>query len=207
MSRTRTRVAVTAVAAAAALFAAGCSDDTESTTTADHGTHATTASATTAPAARTDFTDADVMFLQMMYPHHAQAVEMAQLVPSRTQNAALRDLAANVEAAQAPEMAQISTLLVAFGQPAPTADASAHGDHGMAGMMTPEQMAALEAASGDAFDRMWLEMMIEHHLGAVDMAKTELAEGVNPDAQALARTVIADQEAEITTMRQMLGQN
>lgn len=74
-------------------------------------------------------------------------------------------------------------------------------------MMTPEQMAALEAASGDAFDRMWLEMMIEHHLGAVDMAKTELAEGVNPDAQALARTVIADQEAEITTMRQMLGQN
>lgn len=102
MSRTRTRVAVTAVAAAAALFAAGCSDDTESTTTADHGTHATTASATTAPAARTDFTDADVMFLQMMYPHHAQAVEMAQLVPSRTQNAALRDLAANVEAAQAP---------------------------------------------------------------------------------------------------------
>ncbi|WP_431956779.1 DUF305 domain-containing protein [Nocardia lijiangensis] len=202
---TRTRITLAAFAASALLFAAACGDDSDSTSGMDHGTTSSTAAAATS-ATRTDFDDADVTFLQMMYPHHAQAVDMAKMVPGHTQNPQLLALAAEVEKAQAPEMEQISALLQSFGKPAPTAG-SGHEGHGMPGMMSAEQMLALEAASGAEFDRMWLEMMIEHHAGAIDMAKTELAEGVNPDAQALARAVIAAQEAEIATMRTMLGES
>ncbi|WP_067835572.1 DUF305 domain-containing protein [Nocardia lijiangensis] len=202
---TRTRITLAAFAAGALLFAAACGDDSDSTSGMDHGTTSSTA-ATATSATRTDFDDADVTFLQMMYPHHAQAVDMAKMVPGHTQNPQLIALAAEVEKAQAPEMEQISALLQSFGKPAPTAG-SGHEGHRMPGMMSAEQMLALEAASGAEFDRMWLEMMIEHHAGAIDMAKTELAEGVNPDAQALARAVIAAQEAEIATMRTMLGQS
>ncbi|MFE3543577.1 DUF305 domain-containing protein [Nocardia sp. NPDC059177] len=201
MSNTRTRGTVLAAAVAAALFAAGCGDDT-ATTTAEHP--ASTSAATSTTGVRTDFNDADVTFLQMMYPHHAQAVEMAQLVPDRTQNPQLRALATQVEQAQAPEMAQITTLLTSFGESAPSA--GGHGGHDMPGMMTEAQMSALEAARDAEFDRQWLELMIEHHLGAVDMAKTELAGGVNAESRQLATTIVADQEAEIATMRGMLGQ-
>ncbi|MGV9612081.1 DUF305 domain-containing protein [Nocardia xishanensis] len=198
---TRTRITVATIAAGALLFAAACGDGSDSMS----GTSPSTAAPATS-AVRTDFNNADVTFLQMMYPHHAQAVEMAKLVPSHTQNPQLLALAADVEKAQAPEMEQISSLLQSFGKPAPTAGGG-HEGHGMPGMMSPEQMSALQAASGAEFDRMWLEMMIQHHAGAIDMAKTELADGVNPDAQALARSVITAQEAEIATMRTMLGQS
>ncbi|MEV0030557.1 DUF305 domain-containing protein [Nocardia sp. NPDC050793] len=201
---TRTRITLATLATGALLFAAGCGDDSESMSGTDHATSSSAAAATSA--ARTDFDNADVTFLQMMYPHHAQAVEMAKLVPGRTKNPQLLALAAEVEKAQAPEMEQISSLLRSFGKPAPTTGGG-HEAHGMPGMMPAEEMSALQAASGAEFDRMWLEMMIEHHAGAIDMAKTELADGVNPDAQALARSVITAQEAEIATMRTMLGQN
>ncbi|MBF6436897.1 DUF305 domain-containing protein [Nocardia cyriacigeorgica] len=199
---TRTRFLIAAVAATA-LTVAGCSDDS---TTATETT--TSAAASTSASTRTDFNAADVTFLQMMYPHHAQAVDMAKMVPSRTQNPQLLALAAAVEAAQAPEMQQITTLLESFGQPAPNAgEHGGHGGHDMPGMMTPEQMTALENATGAEFDRQWMQMMIEHHIGAIDMANTVLAEGVNPDTKALATSIVAAQQAEIDQMRQMLGQN
>ncbi|MBF6097567.1 DUF305 domain-containing protein [Nocardia cyriacigeorgica] len=199
---TRTRLLIAAVAAAA-LTVAGCSDDS---TTATETT--TSAAATTSASTRTDFNEADVTFLQMMYPHHAQAVDMAKMVPSRTQNPQLLALAAAVEAAQAPEMQQITTLLESFGKPAPSADEhGGHGGHAMPGMMTPEQMTALENATGPEFDRQWMQMMIEHHIGAIDMANTVLAEGVNPDTKALATSIVAAQQAEIDQMKQMLGQS
>ncbi|MFD4431697.1 DUF305 domain-containing protein [Nocardia sp. NPDC058497] len=202
---TRTRATVLAVSAASVLLLAACGDDTDSAT---HDTHSSTssASATSATAAaRTDFNDADVTFLQMMYPHHAQAVEMAKMVPSHTQNQQLIALAAEVEKAQAPEMQQITGLLASFGKPAPSAS-EGHGGHDMPGMMTDAQMTALQSAQGAEFDKQWLEMMIDHHEGAVDMARTELAGGVNPESRQLATAIVAAQEAEITTMRGMLGQ-
>ncbi|WP_039800828.1 DUF305 domain-containing protein [Nocardia araoensis] len=200
---TRTRSALV-LAAAAAVSLAGCGDaDTGHTT--EHGTSTTTPAVTSAPAPAVH-NDADVMFLQMMYPHHAQAVEMARLVPSHTDNQQLRTLATQVEQAQAPEMQQITTLLQSFGKPAPTAG-EGHGGHAMPGMMSAEQMAALGAASGPDFDRQWLTMMIEHHAGAVAMAQTELAEGENADAKALAERIIGAQQAEIAQMRAMLGQS
>ncbi|MFD8103381.1 DUF305 domain-containing protein [Nocardia fluminea] len=201
MSISRTHVLV--AAAATVLFAAGCSDDNTTT----HSTeHSSTTTAATSATASTDFNAADVSFLQMMYPHHAQAVEMAKMVPSHTQNQQLIALAAQVEQAQAPEMQQITDLLAGFGEPAPSAT-EGHGGHDMPGMMTDAQMSSLQAANGADFDRQWLEMMIAHHEGAVEMAKTELNAGVNPRARQLATKIVADQEAEITTMRGMLGQN
>ncbi|MFD4351919.1 DUF305 domain-containing protein [Nocardia sp. NPDC058518] len=203
MSISRTHVLV--AAAATVLLAAGCSDDsTTATHTAEHST--TTTTTTTSAAAGTEFNDADVSFLQMMYPHHAQAVEMAKMVPSHTQNQQLIALAAQVEKAQAPEMQQITDLLAGFGEPAPSAT-EGHGGHGMPGMMTDAQMSSLQAANGADFDRQWLEMMIAHHEGAVAMAETELSGGVNPQSRQLATKIMADQEAEIATMRGMLGQN
>ncbi len=149
---------------------------------------------------------------------------MARLVPSRTQNEQVRALAANIEKAQSPEMEQITTLLESFGKPTPTS--SGHGGHNMEmpttmnmpgmttmpatstmpGMMSTEQMNALAAASGADFDRQWLSMMIEHHIGAIGMSNTELAGGVNPDSKALASAIVAAQQTEIDTMRGLLGQ-
>ncbi|MFI9508941.1 DUF305 domain-containing protein [Nocardia sp. NPDC052566] len=202
----RIKAVAIAGAAAAALFTAGCSNDKDGTMPGmNHSASSSAASPSAAPAARTDFNDADVTFLQQMYPHHAQAVEMAKLVPSRSQNPRLLALATAVEQAQTPEMQQITTLLQSFGKPAPAA--AGHGGHAMPGMMSGEQMSALQAATGAEFDRQWLTLMIEHHTGAIDMAKTELAGGVNAESKALATNVIADQQKEIDTMRGMLAQS
>ena len=153
----------------------------------------------TAPAA--NFNDADVMFLQMMYPHHAQAVEMAKLVPTRSQNQQVKDLATAIEQAQAPEMQQMTTLLAGFGKPAPSATMS----HSMPGLMTPQQMTELTGLSGAAFDKMWLQMMVEHHQGAITMANDELKNGTNPDAKKMAEAIVTAQQAEIATMNGMLA--
>ncbi|TQR82770.1 DUF305 domain-containing protein [Mycobacterium hodleri] len=213
---------VLAAAVAAALAVAGCTDTASDTTTSptvsstamsgsmpgmDHG-----GSSTSAPpsATRADFNDADVMFLQMMYPHHAQAVDMAKLVPSRSQNQQLITLAQNIEKAQGPEMTQMTGLLTSFGKPAPSAEMSGHdmpGTGGMPGMMSAEQMNNLTGLSGKAFDQAWLQMMIDHHSGAIDMSNTELRDGTNADAKKLAQAIIANQQAEIAQMRGMLGQS
>ncbi len=197
----RTRITLAGTGIAAALLIAGCSGGDNSaaapsTTMAgmDHG--AATGST------RTDFNDADISFLQMMYPHHAQAVDMAKLVPTRSQNQQLIALAANVEQAQSPEMRQIADLLRAFGKPAPAATMG----HDMPGIMSHDQMTALQNATGLEFDRMWMRMMIDHHRGAIDMSNAELSGGVNPDAKKLAQQIVSAQQAEIQQMRGMLDQ-
>ncbi|WP_024800091.1 DUF305 domain-containing protein [Nocardia sp. BMG51109] len=226
MSDSRIRNTLAGTGIAVALLIAGCSND-------DSGSSAPTSAAPatgmpgmdhgapTAAPARTDFTDADVMFLQMMYPHHAQAIDMAKLVPGRSQNQQLIALAANVEKAQEPEMRQFADLLRSFGKPEPTTmgpngagpngagpDSMGHDTmgHGMPGMMSPDRMTMLENTTGAEFDRMWMQMMIDHHQGAIDMANTELTTGVNPEAQRLAREIVTAQQAEIRQMRDMLGQ-
>ena len=223
-TRNRLTVAIAVTTTTAALFAAGCSDDDGSMPGMDHGSSSSSPATSAKPAARSDFNDADVTFLQMMYPHHAQAVEMARLVPSRTQNEQLRALAADVEQAQAPEMEQITTLLQSFGKPAPSASGhnmempgmtstmnmpgmtTTPSTANMPGMMSNDQMNALAAASGADFDRQWMHMMIEHHTGAISMSNTELTSGTNTDARTLATAIIAAQQAEIATMRGLLGQ-
>lgn len=205
---TRTATVLAAAAIGVALVA-GCSDDSSSSSMEGHSMGSATAmeSAQSAdPAA--NVSDADVMFATMMYPHHAQAVEMADMVEGRTTDPDVIALAGEIAAAQKPEMDQFSAWLSQWGQPAPSSDASSMSgmDHGSgSGMMTDRDMESLMAASGSEFDRQWLTMMIEHHRGAVTMAEKEIAEGENPDAIASARTIVETQNAEIARMQQLLG--
>ncbi|MDV7991503.1 DUF305 domain-containing protein [Rhodococcus sp. IEGM 1374] len=205
-----TLVASLAAATVSAFLVAGCSSDTSDSSMDGHsmGSSNSSSASSTQSDASAEFNDADVMFAQMMYPHHAQAVEMAAMVQGRTDNPDVVALASAIEAAQQPEMDRMTAWLAEWGQPAPSSDMGEMGgmDHssGM-GMMTQQDMDALSAATGAEFDRQWLTMMIEHHEGAIEMANTEIADGSNPDAQEMARTIVATQQQEIDTMRTLLG--
>ncbi|MDV7243913.1 MULTISPECIES: DUF305 domain-containing protein [Rhodococcus] len=202
-----TYTAFIAAAAGAALVLAGCG--TDSSDPSSSGASATSHSLSTSAEAGSGaeaFNDADVTFLRGMYPHHAQAVQMAEMVDGRTDNAELLALAQRIEAAQAPEMDQITGLLAQAGDTAPTSTGHEGMDHGPGdGMMSEDDMSTLMGMSGPEFDRMWLTMMIEHHEGAVEMADTELAEGENPDAKQLATGIVSAQQREIAEMQAMLG--
>jgi uncharacterized protein (DUF305 family) len=137
----------------------------------------------------------DVAFAQGMVPHHAQAIDMAKMVPTRSTNPKLLDLAKKVEAAQDPEIKTMNEWLAAWG-----ATTSMPGmNHGSAA-----DMDKLEQAKGAEFDTLWLDLMIKHHEGAIDMAKTELAKGSNVDAKKLAQEIIDAQQKEITEMQGLL---
>ena len=149
-----------------------------------------------------EFAPADVEFARQMIPHHAQAVEMAGMLPSDGVSAELTELATAIAGAQQPEIDQLTAMLDRWGyEPPPLEGGHAHD---MAGMLTDDDLAALDAATGAAFERMWLTMMIEHHEGAVEMARTQLDDGVDPEARELAEEIVDAQEAEITRMEQLL---
>ena len=207
------RVTLNAAAAAAALLLAGCSNNDSGDSSSSSSmsgmpgmSHSSSSSAMTSTGSMpgAEYNDADVTFLEMMYPHHAQAIDMAKLAPERSQNPKILALATRIEQAQAPEMEQITMLLASFGKPAPTATMD-HSGGGM-GMMTADQMQALTAASGTEFDRMFLTMMIEHHTGAIEMANTELTSGTNTDAKQLADAIVSAQQAEIAEMNTLLSE-
>lgn len=151
-----------------------------------------------------DFNKADVSFAQDMIPHHHQATEMANMAESRTENSEVLELASKIIQAQQPEIDLMSGWLTSWDEEVPK-----QGDHmghssGMPGMMSSEDMAGLEGSSDDDFDQMFLTMMIEHHEGAIEMAKTEEEKGKFKDAIALARKIQKDQAAEIRTMETLL---
>lgn len=163
-----------------------------------------------APQTQEKFNDADVAFAQGMIPHHRQAVEMADLAAERAGSAEVKDLAAGISAAQGPEIKTMTDWLAAWGEDVPEED-MAGMDHGnmsggeMSGMMSQDQMNELAAASGASFDQMFLNMMIEHHEGAIEMAAIEQADGENAEALALAKQIEADQSAEIQVMQGLLA--
>jgi len=169
----------------------------------------------------------DVKFMQDMILHHAQAVEMAGLVDSRTNTQAVKDIAGRINASQADEIKFMQDWLTERGETAPDPaqgsamagmdhsghagmDHSAHGSiahAGMAGMATPEQMAAMAAASGEAFDALFLERMIAHHEGAVKMVADLLARpgsAYDPILSRFANDVTNEQQAEINRMAALL---
>jgi len=156
-----------------------------------------------------------------MIPHHTQAVHMAEMATQQAGNDQVKQLAARIQQAQGPDIEQMRGFLAAWGEPETGAAGTSgsmggmdHGNmgtssstpmsHGMSGMMTDQQMQQLGQANGTTFDRMFLQMMTEHHNGAIQMAQTELAQGQNPDAKALAQKIINDQQAEIAEMQQLL---
>lgn len=157
------------------------------------------------------FTDADVTFAQEMIPHHRQATEMAGLAAGRTDNPQVLELADKIKAAQEPEIKTMTGWLESWDKEVPgDAGGEMEGmDHGssrsdMPGMMSDEDMAALKDASDAAFDKQFVTMMIEHHEGAIEMAKTEISDGKYNDAVELAKTIQKDQESEIATMKDLL---
>lgn len=189
---------------AAGVLLAGCSGEQPDAIAPEASGPASSAAA---PGQQQEFNEADMAFAQQMIPHHQQAVEMAEMVDSRTDNPQVVELAAQIQEAQAPEIEQLTSWLEAWGAPMPMPEMEGmdHGD--MSGMMTSEDMAALEKAKGTEFDRMWMQMMIEHHEGAIEMANTELQQGVNAEAKKLAQQIIDAQKAEITTMNDLLAAN
>ncbi|MBB5625612.1 DUF305 domain-containing protein [Sphaerisporangium krabiense] len=145
----------------------------------------------------------DVMFAQMMIPHHRQAVEMAGLAASRTAGAEVKRLAERIEAAQEPEITAMSGWLADWDMP--VAHDMASMGHDMQGMMSDGDMRRLKGMSGTAFDRAFLQMMIEHHEGAISMAEQERTAGSFAPARTMAASIVESQKAEIATMRRLLG--
>jgi len=150
--------------------------------------------------------DADTMFAQMMIVHHEGAIEMADLAVERAASGEIRTLAEGISAAQGPEIEHMTSWLDAWGEDiTPTDGIEGHGGMEMDGMNQEGAMVDLEALSGTEFDRRFLELMIAHHQGAVEMAQTQLAEGQNPQALELAQQIIDDQQTEISEMEGLLA--
>jgi uncharacterized protein (DUF305 family) len=150
--------------------------------------------------------EADIEFVQMMIPHHAQAVEMTELARRHAVDRDVRRLAARIRAAQGPEILTMSAWLEEHG--VSTEPSDGHGDHGvtpMAGMLTPKQMDDLAAARGRAFDRLFLRGMIAHHRGALEMADTVAVEGIDVRVSELAADIDLTQSTEIALMRDLLA--
>jgi uncharacterized protein (DUF305 family) len=191
-------------AAAIVALAAGCSSGDDMSGMDMSQTQTSTAADSTGQAAHND---QDIAFAQGMIPHHQQAVDMATMAAEKATNAQVKDLASRIEGAQDPEIQQLTDMLDQWGasmpgmSDMPTTSSMPGMDMGGDGMMTDEEMQQLEQATGADFDRMWVQMMIKHHQGAVAMAKTEIEKGDNADAKALAQKIITAQEAEITEMQ------
>jgi uncharacterized protein (DUF305 family) len=156
--------------------------------------------------ALTRFSPADVQFITAMIAHHGQAIEMAALVPTRTDDASIRTLAARIINAQNDEIDLMERWLRDRGQAVPPRAAPEHAEH-MPGMLTPAELEELRASSGGAFDRLFLASMIRHHQGALAMVEELLAAEAavqDPATFKLASDIHVDQATEIARMQQML---
>ena len=195
------------IAAAALMLAAGCGSPQATSPTSQ--APAAPAPASSQPA-EAGHNDADIAFAQQMIPHHAQAIAMAEMATTHATSPKVRELADNIKQAQQPEIDQMTGWLQTWGAEVPSTNPNDMGDMdhasggAMPGMMSPEQMNQMNQAGGAQFDRMFLEMMIEHHKGAIEMAQTELNDGEYSEAKQLAQKIITDQQAEITQMQTLL---
>ena len=169
------------------------------------------ASTGSAEVAEVEVNHADIAFVQMMVPHHAQAVVMAELAERHAVDGRVRRLAGRIRAAQGPEVTFLAAWLDRKGIEVPSAaddpedfDHSAHGHSAMAGMLTGAQMDRLAHARGRTFDRLFLRRMIGHHAGAVEMAAVVAEEGSDLTVAEMAADVWVTQSTEIDLMRDML---
>jgi uncharacterized protein (DUF305 family) len=209
--RSPVRLALTALALTLGLASglAGCGGQTDGDGRAD--------------GAATDHNEADVAFAGDMIQHHAQALAMVDLTVERQLDPEVQALAEDIRAAQGPEIETMTDWLTEWGEPVPATvrdHVNAEDDHGgehggdgehgddtgmdMPGMMSDEQMDELEAAPDGEFQDLFLQMMIEHHEGAIEMAVTEQEDGRYPPATTLAGEIEAAQTAEIETMQGLL---
>lgn len=183
--RIRTLVLLSAVVAAVIVAVTGCSAAQSPSDPSPRDTEST-------------FNQADVAFTMMMMPHHEQAIDMADILLAKDGiDQRVVELATAIKEAQGPEIETMEGWLAAWG---------ASRDHGMdhGGMMSDDDMAALDASEGSEASRLFLEQMTVHHQGAIDAAEQEVDNGENPDAVALAGKIVLDQTAEIPVMQQLL---
>lgn len=210
--RIATRTGALGAATALVLVLAACGSNDAGTTGSSATSSSTTSSSTPSSASPTASVDAahndqDVMFAQQMIVHHESAVDMAKMATTRASSGKVKNLAADIKAAQGPEIDTMTSWMKAWGQPVAATDSSMSGMDGsssMPGMMSKEQMSGLDTATGAAFDTMFLQLMTVHHQGAIEMATTERAKGSNPQAVALAGEIESSQSAEVDQMKQML---
>lgn len=192
------RIIVPAVSIALLAGAAACGSDNNAAGTSE--------AAQSTPGAAITLNDADVLFAQGMIAHHEQAIEMSEFAidPAAGASAEVKDLATRISETQDGEIELMTTWLTAAGESITMDMSDGHDMSSMEGMMSADEMDALASATGADFDRMWLEMMIAHHEGALSQAEDVIADGSNPDVIALAQQIITTQQAEIDEMRALL---
>ena len=199
--------------ATSAVALAGCSGEQPTGSPSDeqavprHSAH----SGVLAPPATADWNLADAEYLTMMIPHHRQALDMAELAETRAEDPRVRAIARAIDRGQSREIIVMATWLVSHDLSEPSLDdvetmyAMAGSPGGMAGMLSPELMTELAAASGTDFDRRFLEGMIQHHRGAVGMADDLLASGKDQRVGEMATEVVAIQNGEIRRLEDLLS--
>lgn len=172
----------------------GCSSSDSSTTNTDNVQTADQA-----------FNNDDVMFAQMMIPHHEQAIEMSDIAldPTIGASSIVSELATEIKNAQDPEIAFMKSVLTKWNQPLSMESSMDHSEM-MDGMLTLDELEALGALRGAAFDTAWIEAMIRHHEGAIKMADDIIKSGINEELIKLGRDIIAAQQIEIDAMKALL---
>jgi uncharacterized protein (DUF305 family) len=197
MSRIRTTLAIAGILAATLALSA-CSSAQPGGGISNGGS-----GSSASPAAKGTFNTQDVMFTQLMIPHHEQAVAMADMILKKAgTDSRVTELAKNIKSAQGPEITTMKSWLKTWG----TSDSGMSGmDHGNSGMMSDSDMTGLDAATGTDAARLFLTGMTAHHEGAIAMAETEVTGGKNADAIALAKKIAAAQKGEIQVMKDLLA--
>ena len=147
---------------------------------------------------------ADIRFVEMMVPHHQQALEMAGLAPAQAASTKVKALADRIDAAQTVEISQMRSWLRRHIRSVHGHGSAAEHAMNMPGMATPRQMEQLKKSTGQNFDRLFLTLMITHHQGALTMAQEELTKGTDVLIQEMAEEVVVTQTAEINRMRALL---
>lgn len=147
------------------------------------------------------FNRADLMFMSMMVPHHEQAIEMAEMAPERTDNGKILALAENISAAQRQENRKMEGWLEEAGyEPSESAGS-------MAGLATEEELEQLNRSSGEEFNKLFAELMIEHHEGGIHMASMQVTNGRSEKVRDLAQSMIEAQQKEIEKMETWMAED
>ena len=179
------------------LLLAACGSESNQQSTASTQTDLTSS--------ESSFNDADVMFAQMMIPHHEQAIELADIAldPTLMASEQVKTLASQIKLAQDPEIDLMTQWLTDWDQP--LMDMSEEHDMSMDGMLSVDEIAALGQLVGEEFDQAWASAMIAHHKGAIKMAKTVKEDGKSTPVQDLANLIVQEQQSEITFLETLLG--
>jgi uncharacterized protein (DUF305 family) len=154
----------------------------------------------TSSSSNANYTGADIMFLQMMIPHHQQAIDISNLAMKASSDPELLELAKIIARDQAAEIKQMKAWLKDAG----ASEDMGHSMDGMGGMLNEDDLAALSAATGKEFDTLWLKGMTEHHDGAIHMTQM-IEDAQNADIKAFGTKVIKDQSDQIDQMKKMLA--